>query len=203
MKILNERELQQIASNCLSEFKDWIVIETIYFFCFPNIILYMIMYVYPKYYQCYKKDDSQWNQRLYLWKRIGFSKENSCYSIKHWEKKDLQLFETKVTEKIPDIRNAKEHYQSFIRKKNTESVKQSKLITQQPKNFENTDIVDIKSVIIEHRKALHNLSKTIRQAEKVSQVDSGEISNSPLYSEIKQKKIEQKNCKNNKSSRCI
>ena len=113
------------------------------------------------------------------------------------------MFETKVTEKIPDIRNAKEHYQSFIRKKNTESVKQSKLITQQPKNFENTDIVDIKSVIIEHRKALHNLSKTIRQAEKVSQVDSGEISNSPLYSEIKQKKIEQKNCKNNKSSRCI
>ena len=59
MKILNERELQQIASNCLSEFKDWIVIETIYFFCFPNIILYMIMYVYPKYYQCYKKYDSQ------------------------------------------------------------------------------------------------------------------------------------------------
>ena len=40
--------------------------------------------------------------------------------------KDLQLFATKLTEKILDLRNAKEHYQSFIRKKNTKLVKHQK-----------------------------------------------------------------------------
>ena len=42
---------------------------------------------------------------------------------------------------MPDPCNAKEHYQSFIRKKNTKSVKQSKIITQQPKTFENPNTV--------------------------------------------------------------
>ena len=48
------------------------------------------------------------------------------------EKKDLQLFAIvcKLTQKIPDLCNAKEHYQSFIRKKNTKSGKQLKVITQ-------------------------------------------------------------------------
>ena len=32
-------------------------------------------------------------------------------------KKDVQLFAIKLTEKISDLCNAKEHYQSFIRKK--------------------------------------------------------------------------------------
>ena len=40
------------------------------------------------------------------------------------------------------------------------------------------DTVDIKSVIAEHPKTSHKLSKTIRQAEKVS-------SNSSLYSDTK------------------
>ena len=40
--------------------------------------------------------------------------------------KDLQLFATKLTEKILDLCNAKEHYQSFIRKKNTKLVKHQK-----------------------------------------------------------------------------
>ena len=31
-------------------------------------------------------------------------------------KKDLQLFAIELTEKIPDPRNANEHYQSFITK---------------------------------------------------------------------------------------
>ena len=79
-------------------------------------------------------------------------------------------FANKLIEQIPDSFNAKEHYQSFIRKKNTKSVKQSKIITQKPKTFENPNIVDIKLVIIEHLKTSHKLSKTIRQAEKVSQV---------------------------------
>ena len=80
------------------------------------------------------------------------------------------MFATKLTDKIPDPHNAKEHYQSFIRKKNTKSVKQSKMITQEPKTFENSNIVDIKSVIIEHPKTSHKLSKTVRHAEKVFQV---------------------------------
>ena len=58
------------------------------------------------------------------YKRIGFSKENSYYSMKHQKKNELQLFATELTEKIPDSWNAKEHYQSFIRKKNTKSRKQ-------------------------------------------------------------------------------
>ena len=43
----------------------------------------------------------------------------------------------------PDPRNAKEHFQSFIRKK-TESVKQSETITYQLNPFKNPNIVDIK-----------------------------------------------------------
>ena len=39
----------------------------------------------------------------------------------------------KLMEKIPDLRNAKEHYQSFLRKKDRKSVKQSEIITNQPK----------------------------------------------------------------------
>ena len=83
---------------------------------------------------------------------------------------------------MPDPRNAKEHYQSFIRKKNTKSVKQSKIITQQPKTFKNPNTVDIKSVIKKHSRTSQKLSKTIKQAEKVG-------SNSPLYSDTKKVKI--------------
>ena len=67
------------------------------------------------------------------YKQIEFSKENSYYSLKHHEKKDLQFFATKLTEKISDPHDVKEEFQSFIRKKNTKSVKQSNIITQQPK----------------------------------------------------------------------
>ena len=81
------------------------------------------------------------------YKRIGFSIENSYYSIKRLKREDLLLLVTKLTDKKPDPRNAKEYYQSFIRAKNTKSVKQSKIIIQQPKTFENPNIADIKSVI--------------------------------------------------------
>ena len=51
------------------------------------------------------------------------------------EKKDLLLLGIKLIEKIPDPCNAKEHYQSFIKKKKkkntTKSVKQSEIITYQ------------------------------------------------------------------------
>ena len=69
---------------------------------------------------------------------------------------------------MSDSRNAKEHYQSFSRQKNRKSVKESEIITYQPKAFENPNIVDIKSVITEHPKTSHKLSNTIRKGEKVS-----------------------------------
>ena len=59
------------------------------------------------------------------------------------KKKGLLLFSNKSIEKTPGSRTAKEHYQSFIRKKNTKSVKQSEIITYQPKPFENPNIVPI------------------------------------------------------------
>ena len=89
----------------------------------------------------------------------------------------MLLLATKLIEKIPDPRIAKEHYQSFIRKKNTKSAKQLEIITYQPKTFENPNIVDIKSVITEHPKTLHKLSKT----EKVG-------FNSSLYNNTKRSK---------------
>ena len=64
------------------------------------------------------------------------------------------MFAIKLTEKLLDYCNAKGQYQSFIRKKNTKPVKKSKIITQQPKMFENPNIVDIKSVIIKHSETL-------------------------------------------------
>ena len=75
------------------------------------------------------------------------------------------MLANKLIENIPDPCNAKEHYQSFIRKKNKKQVKQSEIIIYQPKTV---DIVDIKSIITEHPKNLHKLSKTIRQTEKVA-----------------------------------
>ena len=76
------------------------------------------------------------------------------------------LLANKLIEKIPDPPNAKEHYQSFIRKKNRKSVKGPEIITYQPKPFENPNIVDIKPIITEHPKTSHKLSKTITKAEK-------------------------------------
>ena len=64
--------------------------------------------------------------------------------MKCLKKKDLLLLGNKLIEKITDSRNSKEHYQSFIRKKSKKSVRQSKIITYQPKTFENLNIVDIK-----------------------------------------------------------
>ena len=75
------------------------------------------------------------------------------------EKTHLQFFAAKLT----DPCSSKEHYQPFQEKKHTKPVKQSKVITEQPKSFKNSNIIDIKSIIIEHSKTSHKLSKTIRQ----------------------------------------
>ena len=92
------------------------------------------------------------------------------------------LLENKLIEKIPDPRNAKEHCESFLRKKNKKSVKQSEVITYQPKTFENPNIVDIKSVTTDRPKISLKLSKTIKNGEKVD-------SNSSSYSDKKIVKI--------------
>lgn len=67
-----------------------------------------------------------------------------------------KLFASKLIEKIPDPHNAKKHYQLFIRNKGTKSVKESKTITYQSKNFENVNIAYTKSVIRKHSQTSHN-----------------------------------------------
>ena len=90
------------------------------------------------------------------YKGIRFVTERSYYSMKCLKKNIFLLLLTKLIEKIPDPR---------MRKKNAKLVKQSEIITYEPKNFENPNVVVIKSVIIEHPKTLHKLSKNRRQAE--------------------------------------
>ena len=87
--------------------------------------------------------------------------------MKHQKKKDTQLLVTKLAEKILDLCNAKERYQSFVRNKNIKLVKQSKIITQQPKSVESPNVVGIKLVFIEHLKTSHIIFNIISQAEKV------------------------------------
>ena len=111
------------------------------------------------------------------YKQIVFFKESSYYSMKRFKKKRFIV----ACEQL-DPCNSKKHYQSFIRKNNRKSVKQSEIVTYQPKAFENPNTVDIKSIITEHAKISHKLSKTIRQAEKVG-------SNSSLYSDTKKVKF--------------
>ena len=114
---------------------------------------------------------------------------------KYYKQIDLLFLASKLIKNISDPRNAKEHYQSLIITKNQKSVKQSEIITYQPKTFQNPNIVDIKSVITEHAKTSHKLSKTIRKAEKVS-------SNSSLYSDTKksEKILNEKNVKRAKGA---
>ena len=57
------------------------------------------------------------------YKRIGFFKVISYYSMKLLKRKDLFLLANKLTEKEADPRNAKGHYESFLGKKNRKSVK--------------------------------------------------------------------------------
>ena len=101
---------------------------------------------------------------------------------------------------MSDSRNAKVHYQSFIRKKSTKSLKQLKIITQQTKTFKNLNNIDIKPIIINIQKLHIHLFKTIRKVEKVSLVGS----NRSLYSDTKKWNFfNKKKCKNIKTSICF
>ena len=121
------------------------------------------------------------------YKRIEFSKEISYYLMKGSKRKYLLLLTNKLIEKVPHPRNAKEHYESFLMKKNRKSVKQSEIITYYPKTF---DTVDIKSVITEHPETSHKLPNNIRPVEEVDPNDS-------LYSDIKKSEnfLKEKNMK--------
>ena len=57
-------------------------------------------------------------------KPTRFVKERSYYSMKRLKWKDLLLLATNLIEKMPNPRNAKEHHQSFLKKKNLKSVKE-------------------------------------------------------------------------------
>ena len=112
------------------------------------------------------------------YKRIGLSEEDSYYSMKRLKRKDLLLLAIKLIEKVSDLCNAKEHYESFLRKKNRKSVKQSEVIACKPKTF---GTVDIKSDITEHpKKTSRKLSKTIKKGEKIG-------SDGSLYNDIKKR----------------
>ena len=89
------------------------------------------------------------------------------------------LLTKKLIEEVSDPSDAKEYYESFLRKKNKKSVKKSEIITYQPKAFVNSNI-DVKSVITEHPKLSHKLPKTIKKGEKVAP-------NSSLYSDTKKR----------------
>ena len=49
--------------------------------------------------------------------KLGYSTEQSFYSMKRLKRKYLLLLASKFIEKVHDTCNAKEHYESFFRKK--------------------------------------------------------------------------------------
>ena len=94
----------------------------------------------------------------------------------------------------------------MFEEKNTKLLKRSKIISQQPRTFENPNIVDKKSFTIEHPKTSRKLSQTIKQSKRVSQVGSGKSSNSPSYNKTKKKSrifFDQKNVKITKQSHAL
>ena len=90
---------------------------------------------------------------------------------------------------MSDASNAKEkNYKFYLNRKNTKLIKQPKITFQQPKTIENPNIVDIKSVNIEYPKTLNKVSKTMRQAKKVSQISGAVKKFNSLYI-VKKKKV--------------
>ena len=61
--------------------------------------------------------------------------------MKYQKKKKLLLLATKLVEKVLDSSYAKEYYKLFLKNKNKKLVKQPKIITQQPKTTENSNII--------------------------------------------------------------
>ena len=107
-------------------------------------------------------------------KKLDFLKKTV---IIQWNirKKDLQLFVT----------NAKEHSQSFVRKKKTRSVKQSKINTNRPKKIENINICWFQVGYYKTSKKIAYIFQGYKAGWKNSQVRS----NNSLYDDSKKAKI--------------
>ena len=60
----------------------------------------------------------------FIIKELDFPKKTVIVQWNIRKKRLLQLFATKVTEKILDSNNAKEYYNSYLKWKNTEQVEQ-------------------------------------------------------------------------------
>ena len=108
------------------------------------------------------------------YRQIGLTKENSLLINETLKEKDLLFLATKLIE-----------YLTLVILNNTIN------------RFCKTNIIDIKSIAIEHPKTSLKLSKTIKQDKKVFQVGTDKNSNSPLYQEIakRAKCLDEKKCK--------
>ena len=94
------------------------------------------------------------------------------------EQKRFTIFCNQINKNMPDPTNPKEYYQSYLKRKDAKVLKRSKTITQQPKTLEIPNIVDIKSVLIEHPKTGNVENVPLESG-------AGKNSDSPLYSETK------------------
>ena len=63
-----------------------------------------------------KKNTNKIRDFIYesFYKRIGFSEEESYCSLKCLKKERLLPLANKLIRNVPDFRNAKEHYESFL-----------------------------------------------------------------------------------------
>ena len=102
------------------------------------------------------------------------------------------MFANKLREKVPDPCNAKQHYDSFLKKKNRKSIKQSDIITYQPKTFQNPNMVDIKQA-------------TVEQPEVVGKPSEGEKANSnrSFYSDTRNRELQLKDTESATKSKLI
>ena len=55
-------------------------------------------------------------------KELGFLRKTVDTQLNAWKEKDLLLLANKLMAKTPDPPNAKQHYQSFLRKENPNTV---------------------------------------------------------------------------------
>ena len=75
-------------------------------------------------------------------KKLNFLKKTIVIQRNTWEKRFV-VARKKINRKNPLPRNAKEQYQSYVRKKN----RKSEIITYQPKTLEDPSTFGIKSLV--------------------------------------------------------
>ena len=115
------------------------------------------------------------------YKELDFLKKTVIIQWNTWKKWFISACK-QIKRKIPDPRNVKERYQSFIRKKHTKLANQLKNNYLSTKNFWKPKYCWCKINYYRISKTSQKLSKTIRQAKKVGP-------NYLLYSDTKKVKI--------------